>query len=241
MVRFVSLIVLLALSYHPSFVRGQQKIKGSGYVLTQERETDYFNSITVSNRISVYIVQGELQPITVEADNNLFPYVKTVVRNRTLKIYISDTVDIVRFADMNVLISMPELSTLTARQSSYIDGFSQHWKTDQVTLRAGSDSRIKLATESNTIIVDGKSSSLIELKGKTNQLTATLKTGTKLIARELKTNDATLHLGTDSKAEVRVREQIAYDLSGYSRLIIKGNPRVTQSEVNSGSKVIRDK
>ncbi len=222
-------------------LQGQQKIKGSGYVLTQQREVAYFNSITVSSQISVYIVQGEFQPITVEADNNLFPYIKTVVRNKTLKIYVPDTVNITRFADMNVLISMPHIATLIARQSSYIDGSPQKWETEGITLKASSGSRIKFATEAKTIAVDGRTSATIELKGKTDMLTAELTTGAKLTARELETEKADLELATGARAEVRVNQQIAYDLSGNARLVIKGTPKVLKAEVNSGSKVIRDK
>lgn len=237
--KIICIIVLIL--WTTASLQGQQKIKGSGYVLTQQREVAYFNSITVSSQISVYIVQGEFQPITVEADNNLFPYIKTVVRNKTLKIYVPDTVNITRFADMNVLISMPHLSTLIARQSSYIDGSPQKWETEEVTLKAASGSRIKLATDATTITVDGKTSATVELKGKTDMLTTELTTGAKLIARELETEKADLELATRARAEVRVNQQIAYDLSGNARLVIKGDPKVLKAEVNSGSKVTRDK
>lgn len=239
MIRILSLIVCISFVYSPLY--SQQKIKGSGYVLTQQRETAYFNGISVSNHISVYIVQGELQPITVEADNNLFPYIKTIVRNQTLKIYVPDTVNIVRFADMNVLISMPHLSTLTAKQSSYIDGTPQRWKADSIILRAGSGSRIKLDANAKNISITGRSSAIFELKGSTQTLDVRLKTDARLIARDLAAEKADLELATGAHAEVRVSKQIAYDLSGNARLIIKDNPKVTSSEVNTGSKVSRDK
>ena len=142
---------------------------------------------------------------------------------------------------MNVLISMPHLSTLIARQSSYIDGSPQKWETEEVTLKAASGSRIKLATDATTITVDGKTSATVELKGKTDMLTTELTTGAKLIARELETEKADLELATRARAEVRVNQQIAYDLSGNARLVIKGDPKVLKAEVNSGSKVTRDK
>lgn len=235
-----TLYIIASILLATASLQGQQKIKGSGYVLTQQREMTYFNSIIVSGKISVYIVQGKFQPVTIEADNNLFPYIKTVVRNKVLKIYIPDTVDIIRFADMNVLISMPHLSTLTARQSSYIDGSPQRWKAEEITLKARSGSRIKFATETGTIAVDGNTSATIELKGNTDMLTAELKTGAKLIARELEAQKADLKLATEAKAEVKVNQQIAYDLSGNARLVIKGIPKVLTATVNSGSKVTRD-
>lgn len=145
MLRYIITMVLLIPAL---FGRAQEakEIKGSGYILTEQREVDFFDRIEVSSKISVYIVQGEFQPITIEADNNLFPYIKTIVRNRTLKIYVPDTANIVKFNDMNVLISMPALTFLQARQASYIEASPQEWKVDDVVLQASSGSRIKLAT-----------------------------------------------------------------------------------------------
>ena len=61
---------------------------------------------------------GEMEPITVEADDNLFSYIKTTVKNKVLKIYIPDSVNIVKYASMNVLISMPTLGSLKASNHS---------------------------------------------------------------------------------------------------------------------------
>lgn len=217
------------------------QVKGSGYVLTQQRETGYFNSIEVAQQISVFIVQGELQPITVEADNNLFPYIKTVVRNGTLKIYIADTVNIVKFADLNVLISMPSIATLYARQQSFIDASPQVWNVKNVVLDASSGSRIKLAAKAVNIQVNAKTSATIELKGHTEVLNAELKTAARLFAHDLDADKAELELATGAKAEVKVNAEIEYDLCGNARLVYKGNPKVTKSAVASGGWVTNEK
>lgn len=216
-------------------------VKGSGYVLTQQRETGYFNSIEVAQNISVYIVQGELQPITVEADNNLFPYIKTVVRNSVLKIYIVDTVSIVKFADMNVLISMPAIASLQARQQSFIDASPQMWNVKNVTLDASSGSRIKLAAKAASIEVNAKTSAMVELKGHTEELDADLKTAARLDARNLEADRVELELATGAKAEVKVNSEIEYDLCGNAKLVYKGNPKVTKSIVASGGRVMNEK
>ena len=107
-------LLLLVFYLTISAVWGQKNVKGSGYVLTQQRETADFTSIEISRGIDVAIVRGEMEPITVEADDNLFSYIKTTVKNKVLKIYIPDSVNIVKYASMNVLISMPTLGSLKA-------------------------------------------------------------------------------------------------------------------------------
>lgn len=234
-----TLIFLLFAGILPS--QGQRDIKGSGYVLTQQRETSYFSSIEVAGKISVYISPGEFLPITIEADDNLFPYIKTVVRDDILKIYLSDTVNIVKFADMNVLIGMPKVSRLMARQFGYIEGSMSTWDVDTVKIRVASAGRIKLAAKASYIDAKAKTSAIIELKGKTKELEAELTTAARLDARELEADEADIDLGTGAKAEIRVNHELEYNLGGSSRLIYKGNPRILQAKTTAGSKVIHDR
>lgn len=240
MLRYIITMVLLIPAL---FGRAQEakEIKGSGYILTEQREVDFFDRIEVSSKISVYIVQGEFQPITIEADNNLFPYIKTIVRNRTLKIYVPDTANIVKFNDMNVLISMPTLTFLQARQASYIEASPQEWKVDDVVLQASSGSRMKLATHAANITISARTSAYIELKGRCDRLEAILKSGARLDAWRMEVEEANLDLATRARAEMKVNKQIAYSLIGNAKLIYHGNPQVTKSEINSGSKVTHDK
>ena len=213
------LLSILILFLHSVSGQTSRNVKGSGYVLTQQRETDYFHSIIVSRNISVAIVQGELQPLTVEADNNLFPYIKTVVRNGILKIYISDSINITKYADLNVLISMPTLRSLTAYQHSQIDGSPQIWKIPSIQIKASENSQIKL-------------------KGKTQNLKTTLKTSASLKAKDLETIQAEVALATAAKAEIKVASQLSYELAGNVRLTLYGTPAITKSQLTSGSKLI---
>ncbi len=232
------LLSILILFLHSVSGQTSRNVKGSGYVLTQQRETDYFHSIIVSRNISVAIVQGELQPLTVEADNNLFPYIKTVVRNGILKIYISDSINITKYADLNVLISMPTLRSLTAYQHSQIDGSPQIWKIPSIQIKASENSQIKLHLETENIEVDGRTSAIIELKGKTQNLKTTLKTSASLKAKDLETIRAEVALATAAKAEIKVASQLSYELAGNVRLTLYGTPAITKSQLTSGSKLI---
>ena len=241
MLRYIGIILLGAFCYSGQGKQQVTNIKGSGYILTQQRETGFFNSIEVSRNISVYIVQGTFQPLTVEADNNLFHYIKTVVRNQTLKIYIPDTVNIVKFTHMNVLISMPEISTLQASQQSLIEAAPQVWKTENVQLRANTGSRIRLAVQTSDIKVSAKTSAIVELKGNARTMEAELKTASLMYARNFKTEETDIELATGAKAEIQVNDKIASSLYGSSKLTYKGNPEVTKNSINSGSKVIHDK
>ena len=223
-------LLLLVFYLTISAVWGQKNVKGSGYVLTQQRETADFTSIEISRGIDVAIVRGEMEPITVEADDNLFSYIKTTVKNKVLKIYIPDSVNIVKYASMNVLISMPTLGSLKASNHSRIDAWPQIWNLRTICLEATTGGQIRIRLKAEDIQAEARTSGILEIKGEA-----------RLEARELETQNADIQLSIGAKAEIQVNQRLTYDLYGHSRLVIKGNPQIENSHNYSGSRIIKEK
>ena len=234
-------LLLLVFYLTISAVWGQKNVKGSGYVLTQQRETADFTSIEISRGIDVAIVRGEMEPITVEADDNLFSYIKTTVKNKVLKIYIPDSVNIVKYASMNVLISMPTLGSLKASNHSRIDAWPQIWNLRTIRLEATTGGQIRIRLKAEDIQAEARTSGILEIKGEAKNLQAILKTAARLEARELETQNADIQLSIGAKAEIQVNQRLTYDLYGHSRLVIKGNPQIENSHNYSGSRIIKEK
>jgi hypothetical protein len=60
------------------------KIQGSGNIITEERAVSDFDHVFMGGFGDVFITQGEQEWLTVEADDNLMPYIETVVKDGTL-------------------------------------------------------------------------------------------------------------------------------------------------------------
>lgn len=238
MIKIECLLLILLLSF---FAYGQKDIKGSGYVITQQRDLSGYTQLLANRNVHIYVVQGEPQPVIIEADNNLFPYIKTVVHHHLLKAYIPDTVNIIKYADMNVLLSMPSLTALYASTGALIDASPQPWTIDSIRIYAASDSHIKLHLSARKIHIIAKTGAYIELRGHVSYLEANIKTAARLNAKELTTENARIQMATGAKAEIKVNDSVAYDLVGNSRLFLRGNPKVIHSALSSGSKVIHQK
>ena len=225
-------LLLLVFYLTISAVWGQKNVKGSGYVLTQQRETADFTSIEISRGIDVAIVRGEMEPITVEADDNLFSYIKTTVKNKVLKIYIPDSVNIVKYAT---------LGSLKASNHSRIDAWPQIWNLRTIRLEATTGGQIRIRLKAEDIQAEARTSGILEIKGEAQNLQAILKTAARLEARELETQNADIQLSIGAKAEIQVNQRLTYDLYGHSRLVIKGNPQIENSHNYSGSRIIKEK
>lgn len=236
----ITAAVLATLLYAPEAYT-QKEVAGSGYVLTQQRQTPGFTGIEVSQGIKVFMAQGEAKPITVEADDNLFPYLKTVVEQNVLRIFIPDSIRIRKYADLNVLVSLPRLTQLTAATAAKIDANITVWSADQVTVQADHSAEIKLHANSQKIIVNASGSGYVELRGGCTTLDANLQSGATLKAKALKAAVANIRASQGATAEITVSDTVGYNLSDGAKLIYKGQPALTQTRTATGAKVVKEK
>ena len=88
---WLALMVLMAASLACAvpFV-GIRTIKGSGNVVTEERDVSGFDRVALSGFGEVIITQGDKESLTVETDDNLMRYIETKVRGGTLELGFTD-------------------------------------------------------------------------------------------------------------------------------------------------------
>lgn len=222
--------------------KSQKTVKGSGYILTQQREVPTYNSIEVNGPLRIFATPDELHPIIIEADNNLFPYIKTEIRHDTLRMYIDNQVYIETFAVMNIFLSIPDISYLKAENGATIDGSHTSWKNKATTIESTTATRIKWHLETTALNIEAQGNSVITLKGTTDKFNVELTQGALLAADELKAKQATVTItGISSKATLQVSDSISYDLSQKGKLIYRGTPKIIKANISSGAKVIRKK
>ena len=198
--------------------KSQKTIKGSGYILTQQREVPVYNSIEVNGPLRIFATPDELRPVIIEADNNLFPYIKTEVRN--------------------IFLSIPNISNLKVENGANIDGSRTPWKNKATTIKAYPNTRIKWYIDTPMLNLTAEGNTVITLNGNADTFSLNLEQGALLAASELKTKQATVTIsGMSSKATIDVSGSISYDLSQKGRLIYKGTPQILKANISSGAKV----
>jgi hypothetical protein len=74
---------------------GVRTIRGSGNVVTDERDVSGFDSVILSGYGRVIITQGDEEALMVETDDNLMQYIETKVSGRTLEISFTEEKTIV--------------------------------------------------------------------------------------------------------------------------------------------------
>lgn len=205
---------------------------------TQTRKTESFHAIKVSTGIDLYLEQGDVEKITVEADDDIIDDLKTVVKDGVLKIYMEKNFNWEWNTTKKVFVTVRELDMLNASSGSDVEskGIIQV-KTLKVDASSGSD--IELEVNAENLYVNTSSGSDAELKGTTEYLEASSSSGSDLEAAELKSKICKVSASSGSDATVYVSESIKANASSGADIRYSGNPSAKDIDESSGGDVYK--
>lgn len=141
-------------------------IEGSGNVISELREVQDFDRIQLTGAGDVFITQEGVELVTVEADDNLLPYIETEVRAGNLMLGYSDEVmdrSIRPSQTIKFYVSLKELNTLEI--SGAVDVYSESLNIERLKVEVDGSSDLtfdQLTLEQFDIEVNGSSDILVE-------------------------------------------------------------------------------
>ncbi len=94
-------------------------VRGSGKVVTQDRETPSFSAVEVECSADVYLRQGDQEAIKVRADENLLDMIETEVRNDVLHIDIDGNIR--NYDELKVYVTVKNLNGITINGSGDVE------------------------------------------------------------------------------------------------------------------------
>ncbi len=190
-------------SLKPSFLNFSFKrgVKGSGNVVTENREVRDFKAIDVSGVFNVEIVAQKEFSVQVEADDNLLPLIKTEVKNGVLEI--STEKRIKSRTRMTVRISAPDIESIEASGATKV-------------------SAIEL--KNSSLKLDTSGASKISVAGETGSLNVDVSGASKIDAENLAAANVIVDASGASKVLVNVSGELRADCSGASSVTYSGTP-----------------
>jgi hypothetical protein len=203
--------------------------RGSGNVVTQTREVSGFDKISVEYPARVFISQGSTEGLTIEAEDNVLPGLKTEVRGNELRIYYKsqDGKHVNPTKAPVITITAKDLSALdfSSAGESTVDGL----ETENLDVALSGAGNLKL----NQIAVTNLSVSLSGAGGATASGTAD---GLDLVisgfgsfnGKDLKTNSATVNISGAGSATVWAEDELDAAISGAGSVSYYGTPNVSK-------------
>ena len=212
----IGLFVLISIS---ASAQKWETIKGNGEVKKETREVSSFTSLASQGSMNVQISYGNSNSITVEADENLLPYIETKVEDGQLMTRPKKNVNLKSKSKMNVYVSMTKINSLKLSGSGNINGdgaFMNDSKTDMAVSGSGNLTLTFDKFKDLDLAIAGSGN--IDLKGNaTNSISAQISGSGNIDCSNINSNDV------DAK------------ISGSGNVFYKGNaPKITSKVAGSG-------
>src|SRR5260221_4845055 len=183
-------------------------IKGDGVIETENRPIADFSALEVTGAYQIKWSSGK-PALSISTDQNLLPLIKTSVTGNTLQIEPEQTLAPTK----GITINLSSASLADVRL------------TGAISFTASKLSGHELKLESN-----GASS--ISVDGSVTNLEATMSGASKLDAKSLQTQTATVSLNGASYADVTVTDTLNASISGTGLLTYSGNPKSVEKTVS---------
>lgn len=234
-VAFLSLILVLSLSscYFDGWGTG---ISGNGEVVEESRDVDGFSGVEVSTGIDVYLTQGNVFEVVVEADENLQDVILTELKGDKLVVR-TDHVNIRSAKAKKVHVTLPELTEL--RISSAGDCVGQTtFQCEDLRISISSAGDLTLEVEADRIDLDISSSGDARLSGSAEVFDASLSSAGDLHAFDLVAYKVDVTVSSAGDARVHATEEIDMSASSAGSIYYRGDAKVVRSNSSSAGSIV---
>lgn len=227
-------------------------VRGSGRVSDREFNVSGFNAIDVSGGFDVILVQGNVESVTLSAEENLFDYITVKVENGTLKIFTRNNIRTTRqmrarvyFKDLNDLkvSGGGDVTSETIINAETLDinisgggDFRSGINSDELKFRitGGGDADIEGKTKDYYLDISGGG----DLKSNVNAGVITCRVtggGDLYLNDEAKTSKADIYINGGGDMDVKMdAEKIVCNISGGGDGLLRGKASDLEVTINGG-------
>ena len=217
-----------------SWFGGSKKIKGNGNVVTETRTTSNYAGVSAGGSFDVVLVKGNEVKVTIEAEENITPYIETVISGGVLKINYKKNTNIRTTKKVTVTVFYKNLESVALAGSGNVLCTSLI-KSKDFKVNLGGSGNITLHVESDTINASIGGSGNIDLEGKANELTCSIAGSGSIKSYGLETEDVYVNLTGSGSLKTTVSSKIKSKIVGSGSVYYKGKPKkVSSKSVGSG-------
>lgn len=211
-----------------------RRIKGDGNITTSQRSITGFAGVETRGSIDIEVSQGDYK-VTVEADQNMIPYILTDVHDGNLVVSLKDDFNSYSFTSAKVIISAPALHIFHTSGSGNITGRGKIADTNKVDVGIGGSGNIDLDINSPAVNAEIGGSGNITLKGETRDFVSQTNGSGNTEAYDLKAETVKVSIYGSGNTNVSASLKLTAEIFGSGNVNYKGNPQINSSSHGSGS------
>ncbi|MFH0895519.1 MAG: head GIN domain-containing protein [Bacteroidota bacterium] len=208
-------------------------LDGNGHVVTQDRNTESFHALNASGDYEVYFNKDSLCSVTVEAEENLLPYIETEVWDGVMHVGTKNHVNIDDHFPIKVYLRGPYLDNVKLSGSGKI--VCDSLITNNLSVNLSGSGHISLCAHCNDIHAEISGSGDLEMGGITNESNLHISGSGNIHSFNLQQNTCFAKISGSGNMYVTVSDLLDATISGSGKIYYQGNPTVNTHISGSGS------
>ncbi len=212
----------------------QQTLRGSGNLKTETRSVSNVQRVSLEDRGNLTIVQGNEEGLTVQADDNILPYLQSQMRGNELVLGLQSGYNLSSDSTVNYTLKVKDLSNISISGSGDVTG--DQFKTENLTVNISGSGNVKFASlQVNSLNMRASGSGNFNLKGNATSQDITITGSGNYNAGDLKTSNTQVNVSGSGNVTVWTTDQLGVHVTGFGNVNYYGTPTLSQTITGSGS------
>ena len=231
---------LLAIISFTTFAQPWKKIEGNGNLTKNIRTVDNFTSIGSGGSWDVIISYGTDKAITIEADENLMPYIITEVKGDKLTIKTENYINLKSKNKIKIYVSLTKITGIWLAGSGNITGVGNFINDDKTTFSVAGSGNINLDFKSiERVGISIAGSGNVILKGKTETLGVSIAGSGDAICKDLVADEVKVSIAGSGSAKVNASSSLKVSVVGSGDVFYTGTVTNISKSISGSGKVVK--
>lgn len=231
-------LILVAFISIQSFAAGKI-IKGNGIYKSETREVGSFTGLSSGGPMNVEIAYGSDDKLTIEGDENILPYIETIVTDNVLRIKVKDLNFINPKLTLRVHISMTKINSLSQSGSGTVSGSGDFSNDGNTHFNISGSGHVQLDfAKFNAADINMSGSGSLQLRGNViNDITVKQSGSGNIDCEYVNCKDASAQLSGSGNMRLNVSQSLSAHISGSGNVYYKGSPEKFDSHISGSGRI----
>ncbi|MDE3124453.1 MAG: DUF2807 domain-containing protein [Bacteroidota bacterium] len=213
-----------------------EKITGNGIITSQQRNISAVKSIKTMGDFDVIVGQDLPEGLTIQADENVMPYIVTEVDNDgTLKIRVKNHFRLDTQTRIQVKVQVENIEGLYIAGSGNITGIDKFTGSNELHAEIAGSGHIQLSVNTPKIYSKIAGTGTIQLQGETKDEVISIAGNGVIKCANLKAENVKIKIAGSGDVYVFSANQLDISIAGSGSVYYTGNPSITQHIAGSGN------
>ena len=225
-------LVLMACSFGQVNIN-RVVVHGSGRVKTEERQVKDVERVSMRGTGNLTLIQGDEEGLTIEADENIMPYIETYMEGRELVITLKNNITINQTGNIQYTLKIKDINRVSVSGSGNVTSDKLH--VDDLSLEVTGSGNVDLPDlEAKALKARASGSGNFDLKGQVDSQDIIISGAGNYKAGDLQSKDAQVTISGAGEVTVWATEKLDTRITGFGNVSYYGQPNVSQSITGSG-------